>query len=275
MINVKKVIVYSILGLWSLGIFVIFLWVFITSIKSNYEIFGNPWGVPSRFAFENYVTAWKLAKMELYFRNSVLTVIVAVLCNTMLSAMAAYALTRFKFKLKKSLLIYFIIGMAIPIQLVLLPQYSIFRQLGLTNKLSGLSLVYIVSSFSFSVFLLSGFFRSLPHELEESAIIDGCGEFRLFYRIMLPLTQPGLITSATLMFVNVWNEYLLALVYVGTKPKLRTMSLGMYFLRHTIKHADYGGFFAAIIIMIIPSLIVFITLQKYVLSGLTLGAVKG
>ena len=114
-----------------------------------------------------------------------------------------------------------------------------------------------------------------PRELEESAIIDGCGEFRIFYTVMFPLARPGLITASMLMFVDVWNEYMLALVYVGIRPDRRTMALGMYSLRMSLQSADYASFFAAIMILIIPSLLVFILLQKYIVSGLTLGAVKG
>ena len=273
--SLKRSMAYLILGIWSLLILGILTWAVMTSLKTNSEIFTEPWDLPSSLNFDNYVKAWKICKMGTYFKNSILTVIPAVIANILLSSMAAYALTRFRFKLRKAILTYFVIGMSIPVQLIIVPQYNIMQNLHLTGNLWGLALVYVVISFSFNIFLLTGFFRSLPHEIEESAIIDGCGEFRLFFQIMFPLAQPGIITSAGLLFVSAWNEYLLALIYVGTKPELRTMALGMYNLRASMQYADYGGFFAAIVLMIVPSLLVFLSLQKYIMSGLTLGAVKG
>lgn len=271
----KRTLAYILLGFWTLLIFGILSWAVITSLKTNSEIFTNPWGLPEKLNLENYVKAWKISKMGIYFKNSVITVIPAVIINILLSAMAAYALSRFRFKLRKFFIGYFVLGMSVPVQLLIVPQYTLMKNLHLTGSLFGLIIVYVVVSFSFNVFLLTGFFRSLPHEIEESAIIDGCGEFRLFFQIMFPLAQPGIITSAGLLFVSAWNEYLLALIYVGTKPELRTMALGMYNLRSSMQYADYGGFFAAIVLMIIPSLGVFLLLQKYIMEGLTLGAVKG
>lgn len=271
----KRGVAYFFLGIWTLFILGILAWAVITSLKTNSEIFTKPWSLPEKFSLENYVKAWKISKMGIYFKNSLITVIPAIIVNILLSSMAAYAITRFKFRMKKAILTFFVLGMSIPTQLIIVPQFSLLSELKMTGTLWGLSLVYVVISFSFNIFLLTGFFKSLPHEIEESAIIDGCGEFRLFFQIMFPLAQPGIITAAGLLFVSAWNEYLLALIYVGTKPELRTMALGMYNLRSSMQYADYGGFFAAIVLMLIPSLIVFLTLQKYIMTGLTLGSVKG
>lgn len=165
--------------------------------------------------------------------------------------------------------------MSIPLQLLLIPLYEQLLALKMINTYHGLILVYSTMWFPFSLFVLTGFFRTLPKEMEESAIMDGCGEFRLFFQIMLPLVQPGLICVAVFNFVAMWNEYMLALVF-ASKPSMRTISLGMYALRDAMMYtSNWGGLFAAIIIMLIPAAVVFLTLQKYVIQGLTLGAVKG
>ena len=208
--------------------------------------------------------------MSSYFMNSVVIVFASILGCTVISALTSFALTRYEFKGRKALLNLLIFSMSVPSQLLLIPLYD-----QLVNTRTGLILIYIALYFPFSLFVLTGFCVTLPKELEESAIIDGCGEFRMFARIMLPLVQPGLICISVFNFVSIWNEYMLALVF-ASKQNLRTISLGMYALKDSMMYtSNWGGLFAAIVIMLIPTIIIFLTLQKYVIQGLTLGAVKG
>lgn len=271
----KHIGTYLVLGLWALIIIGMIGWVLNNSFKTNLEIYQNPWGLPSVATLENYESAWGTMQMSKYFTNSVLIVFSSVFGSLVLSSLAAYALTRFEFFGRKLLLSVLIFSMSIPLQLLLIPLYEQLLALKMINTYHGLILVYSTMWFPFSLFVLTGFFRTLPKEMEESAIMDGCGEFRLFFQIMLPLVQPGLICVAVFNFVAMWNEYMLALVF-ASKPSMRTISLGMYALRDAMMYtSNWGGLFAAIIIMLIPAAVVFLTLQKYVIQGLTLGAVKG
>lgn len=250
-------------------------WVLMSSFKTNLEIYQTPWAMPAKATLENYHSAWSTMKMSSYFMNSVVIVFASILGCTVISALTSFALTRYEFKGRKALLNLLIFSMSVPSQLLLIPLYDQLLNLGLVNTRTGLILIYIALYFPFSLFVLTGFFRTLPKELEESAIIDGCGEFRMFARIMLPLVQPGLICISVFNFVSIWNEYMLALVF-ASKQNLRTISLGMYALKDSMMYtSNWGGLFAAIVIMLIPTIIIFLTLQKYVIQGLTLGAVKG
>ena len=239
----RNIFSYVILSVWSLIIIGILGWVLMSSFKTNLEIYQTPWAMPAKATLENYHSAWSTMKMSSYFMNSVVIVFASILGCTVISALTSFALTRYEFKGRKALLNLLIFSIAL--------------------------------YFPFSLFVLTGFFRTLPKELEESAIIDGCGEFRMFARIMLPLVQPGLICISVFNFVSIWNEYMLALVF-ASKQNLRTISLGMYALKDSMMYtSNWGGLFAAIVIMLIPTIIIFLTLQKYVIRGLTLGAVKG
>ena len=265
---------YIVIGIWALLITGILGWVLMSSFKTNLEIYQKPWSMPESATIENYVSAWKTMKMSTYFLNSLIVVFASIFGCLIISTTTAFALTRYEFRGRKALLNLFVFSMSIPLQLLLIPLYEQLLQLDLINTRVGLILIYSVMWFPFSLFVLTGFFKTVPKALEESAIIDGCGEFRVFFDIMLPMVQPGIICVSVFNFVAMWNEYMLALVF-ASKQKLRTISLGMYALKDSMMYtSNWGGLFAAIVIMIIPSVIIFLLLQKYIISGLTLGAIK-
>lgn len=265
---------YIAIGLWALLITGILGWVLMSSFKTNLEIYQDPWGMPVKATLENYVSAWKTMKMSTYFLNSVVIVFSSIIGCLLISTTAAFALTRYEFRGRRALLSLLVFSMSVPLQLLLIPLYEQLLQLNLINTRLGLIVVYSVMWFPFSLFVLTGFFKTIPRALEESAIIDGCGEFRVFFHIMLPMAQPGIICVSVFNFVAMWNEYMLALVF-ASKQSLRTISLGMYALKDSMMYtSNWGGLFAAIVIMMIPSIIIFLTLQKYVIQGLTLGAIK-
>jgi len=266
---------YLLLSFWTLIILGILVWVLYSSFKDNVAIYQDPWSLPEKIIWDNYVSAWSTMKMSSYFMNSIIIVFSSIFISLLLSAMITHALTRYEFKGRRALTNLFIFSISVPTQMLLIPLYSQLMNVGLINSRFGLILVYSALWLPFSIFVLMGFFRTVPHEIEESAIMDGCGEFRMFFNIMIPMVQPGLICVAVFNFVAMWNEYMLAMVF-ASKQNLRTISLGMYALRDSMMYSsNWGGLFAAIIIMLIPSAIIFLTLQKYVIQGLTLGAVKG
>lgn len=266
---------YIVLGIWGLILLCIFIWVLISSFKPNVEIYTTPWALPSVPTFDNFVSAWSTMKMKDYFVNSVVVVFAAIFLTLVISTTTSFALTRYSFRGRNLMTTILVSSMSIPSQMLLIPLYSQMQALDLVNTRIGLIVLYGALWYSFCLFILTGFFKTVPKELEESALIDGCGEFRIFFNIILPLVQPGIICVSVLSFVQMWNEYLLALVFCS-KQKLRTIALGMYALKDAMMYtSNWGGLFAAIVIMLIPSLVVYISLQKYVVQGLTVGAVKG
>ena len=266
---------YVILYFWT-GLTLLLLgWVVLNSLKTNPQLFTDPWGFPNPFNLKSYVHAWSVAKMGSYFLNSIVVVLVSVFATVFIAAMAAYVLARVNFVGNNLLLYAFIGGMGIPVQLLLVPLFMLLRQFRLLDSHLGLILVYIGISLPFTVFVLTGFFRSLPSEMEEAAAIDGCTEFQVYWKVMLPLASPGLIAAAMFNFITLWNEYLLALVLL-TDPDLSTLSLGMYNLKTTMTYtADWAALFAGVVIMMVPSLVIYLLLQRFIIEGLTLGAVKG
>jgi len=266
---------YIVLSLWSLIIICIIGWVLISSFKTNLAIYQDPWAFPEKLLSENYVSAWSTMKMSSYFMNSVVIVFSAIIISLIVSSMMAHALTRFEYKFRKPILSLMIFSISVPTQLLLIPLYAQLLFVRMVNTKIGLILVYSALWLPFTIFVLTGFFRTIPKEMEESAVMDGCGEYRIFLQIMIPLVQPGLICICVFNFVSMWNEYMLALV-LASKQSLRTIALGMYALRDSMMYSsNWGGLFAAIIIMLIPAAIIFVTLQKYLIQGLTAGALKG
>lgn len=238
----------------------------------------------------NYRKAWIDSGFNRYFLNSILVTGLSLLGILVFGAMAAYVLARFPFPGSKGVFIYFISGLMIPAQLVLVPlffQYTAISE-GLTlflapfglrvqlhDSLFGLIVIYIALSLPFTILVLTGFFKTLPSELREAAIMDGCGEYRVFWHVMLPLARPGIITAAILNFLGLWNEYLFALVFISSDEK-KTLPLGLANVSMQAQYkTDFGLMFAGLVIVIVPTLLVYILLQRHLTSGITTGALKG
>lgn len=266
---------YAVLIGWSTVTIFIFLWLLLSSFKTNVEVFGSPWALPAtpfEAAAANFGKAWNLSKMGAYFGNSVIVTSLSVLLVVAVSAPASYALTRVRFFGNTFLSYYFIAGMGLPLQLILIPLFVLLTQLRLANSLQGLILAYVAVSIPFTILLLTGFFRTLPTELEDAAAIDGCSEFGVFWRVMLPLASPGLLTALILNFVTIWNEFLLALLIIK-KDTLRTMPLGIYGLRYSMQYtADWSALFAGVVIVVIPNFIFYLIFSDRITSGITLGS---
>ncbi len=262
-------IIYSIIVIFPL------VWIFSSSLKSSIEIFADVWALPKGIKWQNYVNAWIEASIGKYFINSLFVTATSVFFILLLSAMVAYVLTRFRFLGNSFVFYYFLGGLMIPTFLGIVPLFLLLKDLRLLDNFIGLILVYTAYSLPFSIFILTPFFKSLPHELAEAAIIDGCSDFSVFWRIMLPLAKPGLITVGIFNFLGIWNEYILALVIISS-GELRTLPLGianLYMVQHY--QADWGTLFAGLTIVMVPTLIVYIIFSKKLTSGITLGALKG
>ena len=271
----KNAAAYIIVGGWSAFSLFFVVWVVLASLKSTRNLFGNPWSVPLNPAFGNYVKTWFVSRFGEYFLNSLLVVSLSVLALLVVSAPAAYVLSRGKFRGREAISNFIVFGMGVPIPLLFVPLVVLVSALHLVDTLTGLGVIYVSLSVPFTVYVLQGFFSSLPSELESAAVIDGCSDWQIFWHVMLPLARPGLATVAILNFVGLWNEYQLSLVLINS-PEKRTLSLGIYSLITSMKYTggDWPGLFAGVTIVMIPTIILFVFLSERMISGITMGGVK-
>lgn len=273
--SLRTLPLYLILIAWAASTFFTFGWLLSSSLKTNQELFEGLWSLPKHFTLDNYRKAWGVVHMKDYFFNSVKVVSISLVLILLVSSPAAYVLARIPFKGSYLLLLVFIAGMAIPMQVQMVPVFFLLKGMHLVNTHAGLVLIYVAGSLSFTVFLLTSFFRTLPSELEDAAAIDGASEFGIFWRVMLPLASPGIITVGIFNFVGLWDEYIWALVLLQ-KGKGLTLPVGLYALRTSMQYsADWVALFAGVVIVVLPSFLVFIFFSRRIISGLTVGALKG
>ncbi|MFD0885665.1 carbohydrate ABC transporter permease [Streptosporangium algeriense] len=262
------------LVLWAVVSTVPLLWAVVSSFKSDPEIVADPWSLPGALRWENFARAWDSASIGTYFGNTVIVVGGGVTLTLLLSAMAAYVFARFEFRFKGALYYFFVAGMTFPVFMALVPLFFVVQNLGLGDSLPGLILVYTAYSLPFSMFFLVAFFRTLPGEIAEAATLDGCGEIATFFRVMLPMAKPGLISVGIFNFIGQWNQYLIPLVLVSDDSKF-VLSQGLANLAVEQGYAgDRSGLFAGLTIAMAPILVVYALLQGRVQAGMTAGALK-
>lgn len=255
------------------------LWVAWSSFKTDRAIMLDPLGLPVWAEADTgaYARAWREARLGEYFLNSAFVTAASVALILALGAPAAYALARFRLPLGRAAYALFLAGLMIPAQLAMVPLFFEMRALGLLDSRPGLIVVYVANGLPFAIFILAGFFRGLPGSLYEAAVVDGCGEWAAFRRVMLPLARPGLVTVAIFQFIGIWKEYFFAFMLVGGGAgDARTLPLGLANLAIT---AQYGGdqarLFAGLVIVTIPILAIYVLLQRQLVSGIAAGALKG
>ncbi len=249
------------------------LWCMLVSLKTNTELINAPFALPKIPQFKNFAEAWKKAYLGVALRNSFVVCIVSLLFTLLFGAMAAFAIGRMEWKLSNITLTYFLIGMMIPVHCVLIPLFVQFSKIHLVNSLPSIILPYIVFSLPITIYIMTGFFRSMPNEMFEAASMDGCSIYRTFFTIALPLSQTGLFVTGLMTFVGNWNELLLAMVFISDKMK-KTIPVTLSYFVGPYK-TNYVQMFAAIIISIIPNIIVYCCFSNKIVDGLTAGAVKG
>ncbi|MCX8053497.1 MAG: carbohydrate ABC transporter permease [Armatimonadetes bacterium] len=271
----KNFLLHAVLILYSAIVAYPMLWLLLASLKSSRELFESPWGLPSPPQWGNFAKAWVEAGIGRYFLNSVFVTVVSMFFILLIGSMAAYALARFAFPGRGVIQSAFTSGMMFPVFLGIVPLFLLLRNLGMWDNYFGLITAYVAYSLSFTVFILTGFFKQLPNELAEAGLIDGCSHFAVFRKIMLPLAKPGLITAGIFNFFGIWNEYPLALVIIAT-DSLRTLPLGIANLL-MVQHyeTDWGALFAGLVIVMLPTLIVYLIFQRQITERLTAGALKG
>lgn len=265
---------YLFLGAWSLFTIFALSWVVLASLKTNREVFREPFQIPAEPQFVNYERVWLNSQVGQAFVNSLIIVGLSVVLIMVVSAPASYILSRARFKGRGLLTMIYIAGIGIPYPLLFIPLFGMLAGLKLINTMPGLILVYVSLSIPFTVYILTGFFSSLPQELEDSAVIDGATDFQVFQKVMLPLASPGLLTASIFNFIGLWNEFQLALIFIQ-EPTMRPLSLSLYTLKNSMTYSgDWAGLFAGVVIVIVPTIILFILLSERMISGITLGSVK-
>lgn len=273
---IMKVIIWIFLLIWSISVLYPIIWTLLDSLKNNKQFFLNsPWALPKApLYWSNYSDVWNRYHLGTYFGNSLTVTIGSTLLALLLSATTAYVLARYTFKGGNALLLTYIASMMVPLSLALIPLYFLLSDLHLVNTLFGLILVYTATSLSFGIFVLVGFYKSLPKDLEEAAIIDGTSYYGTFFRVMLPLSQPGLITIAITNVLNNWNEFFLGVVLVND-PEKYTLPVALNVMQAEFQYrTEWGQLFAALLIVTLPVLIFYMFFQRQIASGITAGAVK-
>lgn len=262
---------YLVLTLFGITTLYPFIWLFLSAFKAQYEIYSNPFGIPAQWLYRNLIDAWKMARISTAFMNSILVSFSSVLLIIVMSALAAYAISRRM--VPKWVYSYFSIGIMIAAHTVLIPTFAILKGMNLFDKPLALTLVYTAANVSLAVFVLVGFMNSLPVAIEEAAIIDGCSRFRTFIQIVVPMSKSGLATVGTLTFLNCWNEYLFAFVIIRSND-YKTLTQSVMGLQGQYA-SNVAMLCAGLFIAILPVIIIYALLQEQVIKGLTAGAIKG
>lgn len=279
-----KLFVYVALITLAISIIVPVAWVFISSLKTTAEFQGSPWTLPASFYIQNFIDAFEKANMAEYFMNSVIVTALALVLLVVISLPASYVLARFDFKGKKFLNTLFMAGLFINVNYIVVPIflmlldwddvfYSMFGQGFFLDNIFVLAVVYASTALPFTIYLLSSYFKTLPKAYEEAAYIDGCGYFKTMLKVMAPMAKPSIITVILFNFLAFWNEYIIALTLMPGASK--TLPVGLVTLsKGQMAAANYGQLYAGLVIVMLPTLILYIMVQKKLTQGMTLGGLK-
>lgn len=275
-----KVFIYVALITLAISIIVPVAWVFMASIKENKEFYSNPWALPAGFYFQNFINAFEKASMGSYFFNSVISTALALIILLVVSLPASYVLARYKFKGKRILNTLFMAGLFINVNYIVVPIFLMLMGWDDTLNISFfldnivvLAVVYASTAIPFTVYLLSSYFQTLPKAYEEAALIDGCGYFKTMIKVMIPMAKPSIVTVTLFNFLAFWNEYIIALTLMSGSN--RTLPVGLLALMQASRgKAEYGMMYAGLVIVMLPTLILYIMVQKKLTQGMTLGGLK-
>lgn len=259
---------------WVLFSFAMLLWLVVAAFKRNDTVFQELFAPPRSLNFDNFGDAWDLLNLTRTSLNTLLTVGVGTFVTMALAAPAAYALSRIRFRGAGALTAFFALGISVPVHSIIIPLFIGLSDVGLSNSLVGLTLAYVGVSVPFAVFLMTGFFRSLPTELEEAAAMEGAGPVRIFLSVMLPLARPGMVATSIIVAVGLWNEFLLALTLTFDEDK-RTLGVGLLNTYGAMRYtSNWVGLFAAVVIMLVPLIVLYAWMSRRIIEGLTVGATK-
>ena len=248
------------------------IWVVFGAFKTNVEIFGTPFSLPSSWKLDNIKSAWNLGNFGKYLWNSAYITIGGMLLVLVTACPAGYALAHMRFKGSQLLFYFFLLGLAIPVQSIVIPIFYQMKALGLINTLTGLTLVSAALVLPFSIFLIRNTFRDIPMDIREAAMMDGASEWRSYYSVMLPMAKPGVVTLLVFTFMHIWNDFMLPLVLLIENAKF-TMALGLYSF-NSEQETQYSLIFGGTLITMVPCIIVYLIFQRQFTSGMSAGIGK-
>ena len=282
-----KAFIYVCLGLLAIVIIIPVAWVFMASVKQNSEFMGNPWALPKGFYWQNFTDAWVKARMGEYFFNSIAVTVLALVILLVVALPAAYVLARYRFKGSKFWNIMFMDGLFINVNYIVVPIFlmfvegdkiarNMFGQTIFLNNIFIVALVYAATALPFTIYLLSGYFATLPMAYEEAAYVDGAGYFTTMIKIIMPMAKPSIITVILFNFLSFWNEYIIAMTLLTDPNGGKTLPVGlMNLMKAQNAAAQYGQLYAGLVMVMLPTLILYICVQKKLTQGMTLGGLKG
>ncbi|MCI8382768.1 MAG: carbohydrate ABC transporter permease [Lachnospiraceae bacterium] len=282
-----KIFIYVALITLAVTIIIPVAWVFMASIKENSEFYGNPWAMPAGFYIQNFADAWGKARMGEYMFNSVVVTALALVILLVVALPAAYVLSRFEFKGRKFLNVAFMGGLFINVNYIVVPIFLMLvdgdkllkNSFGggfFLNNIVVLAVVYASTALPFTIYLLSGYFATLAHDYEEAAYIDGAGYGTTMLKIIFPMAQPSIITVILFNFLSFWNEYIIAMTLLSDPKGSKTLPVGLMQLTQAQQSAaQYGQLYAGLVLVMLPTLILYICVQKKLTQGMTLGGLKG
>lgn len=282
-----KIFIYVALITLAVTIIIPVAWVFMASIKENSEFYGNPWAMPAGFYIQNFADAWSKARMGEYMLNSIIVTALALVILLVVALPAAYVLSRFEFKGRKFLNVAFMGGLFINVNYIVVPIFlmlvdgdkflkNAFGGGFFLNNIIVLAVVYASTALPFTIYLLSGYFATLAHDYEEAAYIDGAGYGTTMLKIIFPMAQPSIITVILFNFLSFWNEYIIAMTLLSDPKGSKTLPVGLMQLTQAQQSAaQYGQLYAGLVLVMLPTLILYICVQKKLTQGMTLGGLKG
>jgi N-acetylglucosamine transport system permease protein len=260
--------------LWSIGVVLPLTWTVLSSFKTSKEILASPLSLPAKWSFDNYVAAWTTAHIGDYYLNTIVVVLVSVVLVMLLGAMCAYVLAIFEFPGRMALVNLMLGSMAFPMFLAIVPLYKLMRGLHLVNTITGLILVYTAFALPFTVFFLYSFFKGLSRDVYEAARIDGAGEWRTFFLVMLPMTAPGMGAVGMFNLVGLWNQYVLPLALITDQDKY-VLTQGMQaFAQVAGRSVNLGALFAAVVMTVLPILVFYLIFQRRLAGSVSQGTFR-
>lgn len=284
---VSKIVIYIMLVILTITIVVPVAWVFMASVKQNSEFYGNPFALPQGFYLQNFVDAWTKARMGDYFFTSVMITAIALAILLIVALPASYVLSRYKFRGSKLLNTCFMAGLFINVSYIVVPIFlmfvsgdkivkSIFGHSFFLNNPFMVSVVLASTTLPFTIYLLSSYLATLPKDYEEAAYVDGAGYFTTMVRIILPMAKPSIITVILFEFLAYWNEYIISMTMLTDPNGARTLPVGLLnLMKAQNAKAEYGQMYAGMVMVMIPTLILYMCVQKKLTQGMTLGGLKG
>jgi raffinose/stachyose/melibiose transport system permease protein len=270
--NIVLLIVHLMMASYVVLIFYPLFNMIISSLKTTAEIFQNPFGLPEKLLFSNYRTVWVVRGFGVYFKNSLTVTFIAMAFVILLGSMASYGVSRYKYKLRTWVYMLFLSGIMLPLKAAIIPLFLIIKNLALMDSHVSIIMIFIAMGLPSTVFILSGFMKTIPVDLEYAARIDGCNDWGIYQRIVMPITKSAIALVTIYNAVPIWNDFFFPLVFIQSN-RLKTLPVGLstFFGQHS---TNWSLLFTGLSISILPMLFLYIFMSKYFIRGMTAGAIK-